>query len=67
MRTLRVKPLGPGWVMESDVAGLPLVFRAGAEAERSAKGLARVLATLGEQAQVVVHDRRGVVIGSLVF
>ena len=66
MRTMRVLPIDGGWMVDNDLTGMPLLFRAGAQAEIKAKALARLVANQGQQAQVVVHDRRGVVVGSLV-
>jgi hypothetical protein len=68
MKTVRVKPIAGGWIVDNDAAVVPLVFTGGAQAERSARLLARVVADQGQdQAQVVVHDRSGVVIGSVVY
>jgi hypothetical protein len=67
MKTVRVLPLGGGWIIDHDGALEPLVFRRGGEAERSARRLARGMADSGDWAQVVVHDLRGVVVGSVVL
>jgi hypothetical protein len=67
LTTVRVKPVQGGWLVDNNAAVMPLVFSSGASAERSAKRLARVVAHGGDQAQVVVHDRAGTVVGSVVF
>jgi hypothetical protein len=54
-------------MVENDAKLAALMFTAGAHAERNAKQLAQVLADSGDQAQVVVHDRTGVVVGSVVY
>jgi hypothetical protein len=66
MRTVRVLPAPGGWLVECELSGMPLLFRAGAQAERKARGLALLLARLGEEAEVLVHDRSGRLVGSVV-
>lgn len=65
MLTVKVLPIPGGWIVESDVAA-PTAFRSGAKAELKARELGRLLAA-NDQAQVLVHDRRGLVVGSTVF
>ena len=65
MQTVKVIPVPGGWVVESEVA-MPTAFLSGAAAERKAKELGRVLAA-HEQAQVLIHDRRGSLVGSTVM
>ena len=66
MRTVRVSPVPGGWLLDNDLTGAPLMFRSGGAAERNARELARLHANQGEQAQVLVHDRTGVIVGSIV-
>lgn len=67
MKTIHVRPLPGGWIVDNDLSGGPLVFLSGGAAERKAKELAGVHARHGEQARVLVHDRVGVVVGSVVM
>jgi hypothetical protein len=68
MKTVQVKPVGGGWIVDNDAALATLAFSVGAEAERSARRLAQLLAEeRTDQAQVVVHDLRGVIVGSVVY
>lgn len=66
MKTLRIKAVPGGWMLDDPVSGAPLMFRSGGAAERKAKELARLHAGLGDQAQVLVQDRTGSVVGSVV-
>jgi hypothetical protein len=66
MRTLRVIPAPGGWAVDNDLTGMPLLFTAGAHAERAARLLAHVIAEQGEQAEVIIHDLRGSIAGSIV-
>jgi hypothetical protein len=66
MRTIAVRAIQGGWCVETDLNAYPLSFLSGAAAERQANRLAEVLARRGELHQVVIHDRKGVVIGSRV-
>jgi hypothetical protein len=66
MRTFKVRPVQGGWMVDNDLSGGPLVFTSGAAAERQAKLLAGLVAERGEQTQVLVQDRQGLVVGSSV-
>jgi hypothetical protein len=65
MQTVKVMPVPGGWMVESQVAA-PTAFLSGAAAESKAKELALLLA-VHEQAQVLIHDRGGSLIGSTVI
>ena len=58
---LCVRRLGAGWCVEGE--GLErLVFRAGSQAERQARGLARAFACCGGDTCVRVHDAQGLLV-----
>jgi hypothetical protein len=65
MQTVKVIPVPGGWFVESQVAA-PTAFLSGAAAERKAQELARLLA-VQDQAQVLIHDRRGSLVGSTIL
>ncbi|MDP1986783.1 hypothetical protein [Phenylobacterium sp.] len=60
-----VSPINGGWCVASTFAGQPLGFFSGAEAEASARRLAITLAQCGEDAHVIIHDRRNVQVGTV--
>ncbi len=62
-----VTPLDGGWCVASSISELPLVFFSGAEAELSARRLAQSFAQSGEDAHVIVRDRRNVQIGTVCY
>jgi hypothetical protein len=66
MKTIHVKPLPGGWIVDDELSRGPLVFLSGGAAERKARELALLHARYGHQAHVLVHDRVGVVVGSIV-
>ena len=66
MKTVVVKPAGDGWIVDCNEVA-PLFFRDGGPAERTARRLAGVLGWGDSQSQVLVHDRTGVVVGSVVY
>lgn len=60
---LRVRPAASGWLVEaSDLE--PLMFFSGAKAEAQAHALARCMASTGNDAEVVVHDRTEKIVGA---
>jgi xanthine/CO dehydrogenase XdhC/CoxF family maturation factor len=61
---LHVRPAGDGWLVDAAGAIEPLVFRSGGRAEAQAHALARTLATSGQSARVLVHDRAQQIVGS---
>lgn len=66
-RKIEVGPAEGGWRLRCPVSDLVLVFLSGAEAERQARQLARVLACQGETVQVLIRDRRNMVVGASMF
>lgn len=62
---ISVTPVGGGWAVTSSLSDQPLMFLSGAQAETKARSLARVIAEAGGDAQVIVHDRRNVMIGAV--
>lgn len=62
-----VTPLDGGWCVASSLSELPLVFFSGAEAELSARRLARSFAQSGKDAHVIIRDRRNVQIGTVCY
>ena len=65
MRTLRIRAVPGGWMLDNDLTGAPLMFRSGGAAERKARELARLHAVQGEAAEVLVHDRAGDLVGAI--
>jgi hypothetical protein len=66
MKTVSVRPVQGGWSVVSDLSVCPLSFLSGAAAERQARRLALLHEQCGDSAQVLIHDRRGVLVGSQV-
>ena len=62
-----VTPLDGGWCVASTLSELPPVFFSGAQAELSARRLARTFAEAGKDAHVIVRDRRNVQIGTVCY
>lgn len=60
-----VRPVEGGWSVTSSLSDHPLMFISGADAEAKARSLAQVIASAGGDAQVVVHDRRNTLIGTV--
>ncbi|MDP1618400.1 hypothetical protein [Phenylobacterium sp.] len=60
-----VTPVEGGWSVTSSLADHPLMFFSGAHAEAKARSLAQVIASAGGDAQVIVHDRRNALIGTV--
>ena len=67
IRTLSVKSEGAGWVVDSGSDFAPLWFRGGGQAETNARQLAQLLVSERDQTQVIVHDRKGAIVGSIVY
>ena len=65
MAQVTVTPSPGGWTLDCPAAGEPLMFLSGRQAELKARSMARCLAELGEEVQVVVHDRSGRLAGTL--
>jgi hypothetical protein len=66
MKTISVRPVQGGWSVVSDLSACPLSFLSGAAAERQAYQLALLHEQCGDTAHVLIHDRRGVLVGSQV-
>jgi hypothetical protein len=64
-KTLIVSAVAGGWSVHCGLIGAPLMFASGAKAEEKARSLAQVIARLGWDAQVVVHDRRHVLVATI--
>ncbi|MDO8902163.1 MAG: hypothetical protein Q7V15_12495 [Phenylobacterium sp.] len=62
---ITVTPVEGGWSVTSSLCDHPLMFMSGAHAEAKARSLAQLIATAGGDAQVVVHDRRNALIGTV--
>ena len=63
MKSITVKPVPGGWVVDEASGGMPLMFLAGGRAERKARELAERISRSGESAEVSVHDRGGRLVG----
>ena len=63
MKTITVKPVSGGWVVDGTPGGMPLMFLGGGRAEQKARELAELSARTGEAAEVTLHDRAGRMIG----
>ncbi|WP_374576206.1 hypothetical protein [Phenylobacterium sp.] len=63
MKTITVKPVPGGWVVDQTPGGMPLMFLGGGRAEQKARELAERISRNGEAAEVEVHDRGGRLIG----
>jgi hypothetical protein len=61
---IKVAPVDGGWTVRCDGDMQPLMFLSGARAEAHARNLAKRYAGFGDDAQVVIHDRQGAVVGS---
>jgi hypothetical protein len=59
-----VAPVEGGWSVRCDEGLQPLMFLSGARAEEQARVLARCIARGGDDAHVVVQDRRSALVGS---
>ncbi|MDB5476622.1 MAG: hypothetical protein JWP49_2133 [Phenylobacterium sp.] len=64
-RTIAVRPAGPGWSLRIDAQEGVLVFQTGAQAESTARGLARRLAEAGEVTDILIYLRDGSLAGQL--
>ncbi|MDP1874565.1 hypothetical protein [Phenylobacterium sp.] len=60
-----VSPVEGGWSVTCGLADHPLMFISGADAEAKARSLAQLIASAGGDAQVLVHDRRNTLVGTL--
>jgi hypothetical protein len=54
--TVRVRPVGGGWLVSCRIAGEPLAFLSVDHAQASADTLAARLASLGRDARVLICD-----------
>jgi hypothetical protein len=61
---LHVRPAGHGWLVDCAAGVEPLLFHSGAKAEAQAHALARTIASVGQDARVLVHDRAEQIVGS---
>lgn len=57
LETIRVQPVGGGWLLSCPSVGEPLAFLSGLDAESQAYALGACLAALGRDARVLVHDK----------
>ena len=64
-QVVTVTPVEGGWSVACSIIGHPLMFSSGAKAEEKARSLAAVLANNGQDARVMVHDRRNTLIGTV--
>ena len=64
-QVVTVSPVDGGWKVMCSITGQPLMFSSGAKAEEKARSLAEVFANSGQDARVVVHDRRNTLIGTV--
>ncbi len=60
---IEVRPVAGGWRLDCPASDHPLMFASGGRAEAKAHQLARCLARLGREVDVVVHDRAERVVG----
>ena len=63
--TVVVRPIDGGWCVASTINDQALVFFSGRVAEANARRLALTIANSGVDANVIVHDRRNVQIGTV--
>ncbi|MFN3523641.1 MAG: hypothetical protein ACK4YQ_15445 [Phenylobacterium sp.] len=63
MKTITVKAVPGGWIVDQTPDGMPLMFLGGGRAEQKARELAKLISRGGESAQVAVHDRGGRLVG----
>jgi hypothetical protein len=61
---ITVTPVDGGWSVECWLVGQPQMFLSGRRAEESARRLAQTVASVGEDARVVVHDRSRALVGT---
>ena len=62
--TIRVEPAAGGWSVKAPIAGYPMMFHSGAQAEAKARALGARLAQDGEDAIVEIRDRRLTLVGT---
>ncbi len=62
-RLICVKPVGEGWSVESDAFDSEMMFLSGAKAEAAARRLAKTLAKSGEDSEIRIFLRDGVLAG----
>lgn len=62
-----VSPILGGWSVTTTFSGEPIYFRSGAHAESAARKLALMLAQCGQDAHVIVNDRRNAQIGTICY
>lgn len=65
--TVVVRPIDGGWSVASTITSQPLVFFSRRDAEANARRLALTLANCGVDANVIVHDRRNLQIGTVQY
>jgi cell division protein FtsZ len=59
-----VAPVDGGWTVRCDEDMQPLMFLSGARAEEHARTLAQRFAGMGDDAEVVIHDRQDTLVGA---
>jgi hypothetical protein len=62
---IEVRPIAGGWRLDFPASRHPLMFASGGRAEANAHQLARCLASLGRDVDVVLHDRGERVVGMI--
>ena len=63
-RIISVRPVGDGWSVQSDAFDSEMMFLSGAKAEAAARRLARTVAKTGQNAQIHIFLRDGVLAGT---
>jgi hypothetical protein len=61
---ISVLPVLGGWSVHTPLTAQPLMFLSGGRAEEKARSLAETCARLGQDARVMIHDRRSTLIGT---
>ena len=58
-RSIAVRPVGDGWVVQSEAFDSEMMFLSGAKAEAAARRLARTLSDNGEASEIRIFLRDG--------
>ena len=65
MKLITVTATQGGWIVDQAPGVNPLMFLAGGKAERKAREIAERAASVGEPAEVRIHDREGELVGQI--
>ena len=65
-RSIAVRPVGDGWVVQSEAFDSEMMFLSGAKAEAAARRLARTLSDNGEASEIRIFLRDGQLAGRVV-